>query len=74
MIEPIDKKYYVNVKHIARPIIEMLVAEQEFSKYDAADMLYNSKLFSALSDKTTGLYQKPWTEIYELLKIEMDLP
>ena len=71
MIEPIDKKYYVNVKHIAQPIIEMLVTEQKFSKYDAADMLYNSKLFSALSDKTTGLYQKEWTEIYDMLKIEM---
>ena len=73
MIEPIDKKYYVNVKHIARPIIEMLITEQKLSKYDAADMFYHSKTFSALSDKTTGLYQKQWMEIYHLLKIEMNL-
>jgi len=72
MIEQIDKKYYVNVKHIARPIIEMLITERKLSKYDAADMFYNSKTFSALSNKTTGLYQKQWTEIYDLLKTEMN--
>ena len=74
MIEPIDKKYYINVKHIARPIIEMLISEQKLGKYEAADMFYNSKTFSTLSDKTTELYQKQWTEIYDLLKTEMNLP
>jgi hypothetical protein len=73
MIEPIDKKYYVNVKHISRPIIEMLITEQDFDKYDAADVLYNSKTFSKLSNKTTELYQKQWTEIYDMLKIELNL-
>ena len=71
MIEPIDKKYYVYVKHISRPIIERLTTEQKISRYDATDMLYDSKTFSELSDKTTGLYQKPWTEIYDLLKNEL---
>ena len=70
MIEPIDKKYYINVKHITRPIIEMLITEQKLSKYESADVLYNSKTFLALSDKTTGLYQKQWTVIYDMLKIE----
>ena len=72
MIEPLDKKYYVNVKHIARPIIEMLITERKLGNYEAADVLYNSKTFLALSDKTTGLYQKQWTEIYDLLKTEID--
>ena len=73
MIEPIDKKYYVNVKHISRPIIEMLIAEQKFGKYDATDTVYNSNTFSKLSDKTTELYKKQWTEIYDMLKIELNL-
>jgi len=72
MIEPIDKKYYVNVKHISRPIIEILITEQNFDKYDAADMFYNSKTFSKLSDKTTELYKKTWQEIYEMLKTELN--
>ena len=73
MIEPIDKKYYVNVKHISRPIIEILVTEQKFDKYAAADALYNSKTFSILSDKRSELYKKHWSEIYNMLKIELKL-
>lgn len=71
MIEPLDKKHYVNVKHISRPIIEMLITEQNFDKYAAADTFYNSKTFSKLSDKATELYQKQWTEIYDMLKKEL---
>lgn len=73
MIEPIDKKYYISVKHISRPIIEKLITEQNIDKYDAADMLYNSKVFSDLSDKTTELYKKQWMEIYDILKAELNL-
>jgi len=73
MIEPIDKNYYINVKHISRPIIEKLITEQNIDKYDAADMLYNSKTFSQLADKTTELYKKQWTEIYDMLTTELNL-
>jgi len=73
MIEPIDKKYYINVKHISRPIIEKLIDEQGVEKYEAAEMLYNSKTFSQLSDKTTELYKKEWTEVYNMLKTELNL-
>jgi hypothetical protein len=73
MIKAIDTKYYINVKHISRPIIEKLIAEQNVDKYDAADMLYNSKIFSQLSDKSTELYKKQWEEIYDMLKMELNL-
>ena len=73
MIQPIDKKYYINVKHISRPIIEHLITTQHVTKYVAADMLYNSKTFSQLSEKTTELYKKQWSEIYEILMNEMNI-
>jgi len=73
MIVAIDKKYYIDVKHISRPIIEKLITEQNIAKYDATDRLYNSNTFSQLSDKTTKLYKKQWTEIYDMLKIELNL-
>jgi hypothetical protein len=38
----------------------------------SADMFYMSTVFSELSDESTGLYQKPWTEIYEMLKKELN--
>jgi hypothetical protein len=73
MIKAIDKKYYIDVKHISRLIIEKLVTGQNLDKYDATDMLYNSKTFSQLSDKTTELYKKQWAEIYKILKTELNL-
>lgn len=73
MVEPVDKKYYVDVKHISRPIIEALIAEQNFDKYDAADALYSSATFTKLSNRATDLYKKPWTEVYDMLKAELNL-
>jgi hypothetical protein len=73
MIEPIDKRYYIDVKHISKPIIEKLINEQSIDKYDASDMFYNSKTFSQLSDKTTEFYKKQWSEIYDMLKNELGL-
>ena len=73
MIAPRDEKYYVNVKHITRPIVKALIAEYQYDKYDASDAIHNSKTFSELADRTTGLYQKQWTEIYDALKRELNL-
>jgi len=71
MIETIDKKYYIKVKHISKPVIEMLIIEQDFDKYSAADVFYNSKTFTKLADESTGLSKKSWQEIYEMLKKEL---
>ena len=73
MIKAIDKKYHINVKHISRPIIEKLVTEQNIDKYDSADLFYNSNIFLQLSDKNTELYKKQWTEVYDMLKTELNL-
>jgi hypothetical protein len=37
----------------------------------ATDMFFSSSTFSQLADASTGLHEKPWTEIYELLKTEL---
>jgi hypothetical protein len=71
MIEPVVIDYYIDVKHISRPIIEALVKERRINEKDAADMLYNSKIFSLLSDKSTGLYEHDWQSIYTLLQEEL---
>lgn len=73
MIRAIDKKYFIDVKHISRPIIEKLIAEQNIDKYNAADVFYNSDTFSKLSDKTTEFYKKQWVDVYNMLKIELNL-
>ncbi|GHT00589.1 hypothetical protein FACS189421_12780 [Bacteroidia bacterium] len=72
MIESLDDKYYIDVKHISKPIIKSLITEQNISKDNAADLLYNSVIFGQLSEKSTELYLKDWQEIYELLKKELN--
>jgi hypothetical protein len=73
MIEPSERTYYTDIKHVSRPIIEALIAEYRMAKFDASDTLYNSNVFTQLSDKTTELYLKKWEEIYELLKKELEI-
>ena len=36
-----------------------------------ACLFYTSKTFTILADKYSGLYLKPWREIYEMLKREL---
>jgi hypothetical protein len=59
------------LKEITKPIILSLVANDGFDKAEATDKLYASNTFSKLEDITTKLYEKDWTEIYELLKQEL---
>jgi hypothetical protein len=39
----------------------------------AIDLYYKSQTCKILSDKSSALYQKPWTEIYEMLLRELNL-
>jgi hypothetical protein len=48
-----------------------LIKDYKFSKIDAMKAVYDSEIFSKLSDEPTKLYLKNWQEIYELLKTEL---
>ncbi|MDR0738015.1 MAG: DUF3990 domain-containing protein, partial [Prevotellaceae bacterium] len=73
MLEPLSRKHITDIKYIARLIIEKLVTDYEMEKIDAGDAFYNSDTFTQLSNISTGLYKKPWIEIYELLLQELKL-
>jgi hypothetical protein len=62
-------RYVVN---IAESVIEKLMLDYNMDEGKATDILYTSPVFANLSDESTGLYQKPWQEIYEMLKKEID--
>ena len=57
--------------HIGEPIVEKLVLDFGFDDQAAAEKFFLSATFIKLQDASTGLYEKPWTEIYELLKTEL---
>jgi hypothetical protein len=40
---------------------------------EAADLYYNSQTYAAVADESTGYYQKPWQEIYAMLRGELKI-
>ena len=58
---------------ISEPVIENLIIDLNIDEKQAADIFYTSKIFALLSDKTTELYKKQWTEIYDMLKMELKI-
>ncbi|MDR3197040.1 MAG: DUF3990 domain-containing protein [Planctomycetaceae bacterium] len=71
MIAVMDRVQMSHIKHIIHPVIEKLVTELGMNKSTATDTVYNSETFAQLSDKSTGLYQKTFAEIYQLLSNEL---
>jgi hypothetical protein len=65
----IDSKIY----HIGDEVVDALMSEYGVTETDAADLYYTSDVFARVSDEATGYYQKPWTEIYEMLKGELKI-
>jgi hypothetical protein len=71
MIESPLKTPIIKSVMISEPVIESLIIELHLDAETAADRFYTSKTFAALADPSTGLYLKPWQEIYEMLKKEL---
>ena len=56
------------IEEIIAELSVKLMQERNISKIDAMTIVYNSTLFTQLIDENSGLYHKPWKEIYKLLK------
>ena len=56
---------------ISEPVIENLMFDFHVDEETATDKFYTSNTFAKLADESTQLYQKPWQEIYEMLKKEL---
>jgi len=59
--------------HIGEPIVEKLVTDFSFDEKTATDKFFSSDTFSKLADTSNKLYEKDWTEIYNLLFNELKL-
>jgi len=69
-IKPCDKKI---IKTDDDSMIESLISEWNIAEDKAIDIYYTSKIYSLLIDESTGLYKKPWIEIYHQLLQELKL-
>jgi len=64
----IDRAKY----RIDKDILQSLMTDYRIDEIEATDHYYTSNTYSQLADETTEFYKKDWTEIYELLKQELD--
>jgi len=66
---------YVEIKQIdlskCEPIVEKLFTDFGFNEKTATEIFFSSNIFSKLADTSSQLFQKPWQEIYEMLKTEL---
>ncbi|MDR0833897.1 MAG: hypothetical protein LBN93_06910 [Candidatus Symbiothrix sp.] len=67
-LECIDKK---TVQRIDDSLIESLIADYGMTEEKAIDAYFDSNTYQRLIDESTGLYLRPWTDIYKLLLTEL---
>jgi hypothetical protein len=61
------------IYHTDDEILQNLMTDYGKSELEAADIYFASKTYTQFSDETSELYKKPWQEIYEMLKKELNL-
>jgi len=66
-------KIDLNEFTIDETITQSLVVDFELSEQQAIDLYFQSETYAHLIDETTKLYEKPWTDIYQLLLTELNL-
>jgi hypothetical protein len=60
------------IHHIGSDVLQALMSDYGINEMEATDKYYTSKTYSQLADESTEFYQKPWQELYELLKQELN--
>jgi len=72
MLKKTNNKAIIKIEDISELIVEKLVTDFNFDEQTATDKFFSSDTLAKLSDTETKFYQKDWTEIYELLKQELN--
>ena len=64
-----NEPYRYKIENIIAELSVQLMKDRNISKIDAMTVVYNSEMITQLADEETGLYLKPWQEIYKLLAL-----
>jgi len=70
-IDRIDDTPTYDIVMISEPIIEKLIADANIDEEKATHLLFDSDTYNKLPNAETKLYEKKWTEIYDLLLSEL---
>ena len=63
---------YNDIEEMSLSIVTALI-ESGLERMTAISLFYASDTFAQLSDKNNRIYRKPWQEIYEILKKELQI-
>ena len=70
IIQP-DNTFIFRTEDIITNVGVALVRDFKMDIIEAMKTIYNSEMFTKLTTKDTGLFEKPWQEIYEMLQKEL---
>jgi hypothetical protein len=73
MLKRTNKKTELDMMNIDEAIPKALATDYNMSQEKAIDLYFMSATYRQIINETTGLYQKPWLEIYQLLLQELNL-
>ncbi|MDR1865721.1 MAG: DUF3990 domain-containing protein [Bacteroidales bacterium] len=59
------------IEELVSELSVALMQDQNISAIEAMNIVYNSDIFTRLSDYSNLLYRKSWQEIYEIIKKEL---
>jgi len=65
-------KIDIAIYDIGNNVVLSLMTDYNMNELEATDRYYTSNIYTKLADETTKFYKKDWTEIYELLKQELN--
>jgi len=73
MLKKPFKKIDFNEITIDDAVVQSLVVDYKMNENQATETYFNSKTYSLLIDEQSGYCDKPWQEIYAMLKQELSL-
>ncbi len=62
-----------DIFHIGDEVMQVLMKDYGLSEIEATDIYHTSQTYAAVADESTGYYQKPWQDIYDLLRAELKI-
>ena len=65
-------KIDIAIYDIGDNVVQKLMTDYNINEMEATDKYYTSNTYTKLADESTEFYLKPWQEIYELLKQEIN--
>ncbi|MCL2101071.1 MAG: hypothetical protein FWH22_05095, partial [Fibromonadales bacterium] len=64
-------EFHSAIDNITELVLEAMVVDFKITESAAIKSFYSSKLYEQLSNASTLLWQKPWQEVYGMLKEEL---